>query len=75
MSRYEQYKGTYKQMQVFNGVKAAVQDLKAELKLRNESQVIAYLVALREGQRDKITLTQHQAALERADDIINQGTL
>lgn len=66
---------TYKPMQVYSGVKVVVQDLKKELKFKNESEVIAYLAALREIYQDRITLTQHNEAIARRDQIINQSTL
>lgn len=65
----------YKQMQVYTGVKTLVQDIKKERKLKNESEVIAYLAAIREIYKDKISLTQHEEALERMKEIINQGSL
>ena len=65
----------YKQMQVYTGVKTIIQELKKELDFKNESEVVAYLAALREQQKEKITLVQHQAAITRSHEIINQASL
>ncbi len=65
----------YKQMQVYSGVKSTIQELKKELEFKNESEVVAYLAALREIQKNDITLVQHQKAIARRDEIINQSSL
>lgn len=64
-----------KPMQVYTGVKAIVQDLKKELDFKNESEVVAYLAAIRELYRNEITLVKHQTAIKRRDEIINQTSL
>lgn len=64
-----------KQMQVYNGVKTVIQDLKKELDFKNESEVLAYLYAVRDIYKDKITFTQHKEALAKADEIIYQQTI
>ena len=62
-------------MQVYSGVKTIVQQLKKELGLKNESEVVAYLAAIREQYHDKITYVQHNEALKRKDEIINQSSM
>jgi hypothetical protein len=61
-----------KTLQVLNSVKQIVQGIKKERGFKNESEVIAYLYALYEAQKPKITLQQHEDALKRKDEILNQ---
>lgn len=65
----------YKPMQVYTPVKNIVVDLKKELNFRNESEVIAYLFAIREQYKEKITLIQHQDAIKRVEEILNQVSI
>lgn len=65
----------YKTIQVHSPVKNIVKDLKAELNFKSESEVIAYLASIREIYQDKITLNQHQEAMKKTQDIINQQSL
>lgn len=64
-----------KMMQVYSPVKTIVQNLKQELEFKNESEVIAYLYSIRDIYKDKITLVQHQDALKKVENILNQQTL
>lgn len=64
-----------KQMQVYSPVKNIVQDIKKELDLRNESEVIVYLAAIRTIFKDRITLNQHQEAIKIVEDTLNQQTM
>ncbi|KAA8786589.1 hypothetical protein EC604_22430 [Paenibacillus amylolyticus] len=64
-----------KQMQVYSSVKAIVQDLKKDLELSNESEVIAYMYTIFNSRRKSITLDEHRAALQATRDIINQSTM
>ncbi|SFF49339.1 hypothetical protein SAMN04487969_1555 [Paenibacillus algorifonticola] len=65
----------YKMMQVYTGVKTVVQDLKKELELKSESETVAYLAAIRELHKDKLTHVQHQEAIKRMHEIINQSSM
>jgi len=65
----------YKQMQVYSSVKAIVQDYKKKLKLKNESEVIAYLSAIYDKHRPKLTIDEHEEALQKTKEIINQASL
>lgn len=64
-----------KTLQVYNSVREIVSDVKKRRGLKNDSEAIAYLYALYEDQADRITLNQHERALQRKDEIINQQTL
>lgn len=64
-----------RQMQVYAGSKRAVEDVKKELNLKNESEAIAYLYAIREIYKDKITFTQHNEAMEKVKELHNQQTM
>lgn len=64
-----------KMIQVYAPTKREVENIKKELNFKNESQVITYLVAIREIYKDKITLVQHQEALKMVEKKLNQQTL
>ncbi|RJG23294.1 hypothetical protein [Paenibacillus thiaminolyticus] len=64
-----------KQMQVYSSVKNIVQDLKSELELKNESEVIAYLYCIYKQRYKSITLDEHKKATAEMKNIINQSTL
>lgn len=62
-------------MQVYSSVKTIVQDLKKDLELSNESEVIAYLYAIYNSRRKTITFDEHRNALKTTEEIINQSSI
>lgn len=64
-----------KQMQVYSSVKTIVQDLKRDLELSNESEVIAYLYSIYKGRYKTITLEEHKQALKSTEEIISQSSI
>lgn len=66
-----------KTLQVIKPVHTIIQDVKAARSLKSDSEAIAYLYAVYEGllKQDRITLKQHEEALERKNEILNQATL
>lgn len=62
-------------MQVYSSVKTIVQDLKKDLELSNESEVIAYLYAIYNSRRKTLTLDEHRNALKTTEEIINQSSI
>lgn len=65
----------YKSMQVYTPIKTIMQDLKKNLELKNESEVIAYLYCTYQRQYKSITLEQHKQTLKDIKEILNQETL
>ncbi|MEK3837940.1 hypothetical protein [Paenibacillus sp. FSL R7-0128] len=66
---------TFKSMQVYTPIKNIVKDLKAELELKNESEVIAYLYKFYANRSKSLTLAEHKEIKEEIDKIINQASL
>jgi flagellin-specific chaperone FliS len=60
---------------VTRSVKNILKDLKSTLKVSNESEVIAYLYAIYEERYPKLTLIEHENALRRMKEIVNQSEL
>ncbi|MND45544.1 hypothetical protein D3C76_316330 [compost metagenome] len=64
-----------KQMQVYSPIKNIVQELKKELNLKNESEVIAYLYCIykqNKKSRKTITLEEHKQTLEEIENILQE---
>lgn len=57
----------YKSMQVYEPIKTIVQELKKEMKLKNESEVVAYLYCLYKNRYESITLEEHRKAIHDAN--------
>lgn len=64
-----------KTLQVYNPVRKAVDEVKTIRNFKNDSETIAYLIALYETFAKKITLDEHDKVLKRKDEILNQETL
>lgn len=62
-------------MQVYSSVKSIVQDLKKDLGLSNESEVIAYLYTIFNSRRETISFDEHKAAIQATRELINQSTM
>jgi uncharacterized protein YbbC (DUF1343 family) len=56
-----------------SGVKDRITDLKAHLKLKNESLVIGYLCALYDAKYDKLTVKEHELCLDQSEEMNNQA--
>jgi hypothetical protein len=52
--------------------KNELKSLQAHLKLKNESQVVAYLLSLYTLKYPNLTVTEHSSCLERMNDLENQ---
>ncbi|TMV42796.1 hypothetical protein FE783_36910 [Paenibacillus mesophilus] len=70
-----QQQNNYRSVKLTSSVKVQLEDLKAKLKLKSESEVTAYLVALYTDSYPKMTVVQHENYLERAKEMNSQGTL
>jgi len=57
------------------GVKSNLQIVKETLKLKNDNQAVAYLIAHFEASVDKITLKQDSSYRDRMTDMVNQELL
>ncbi|MFD5022379.1 hypothetical protein ACFWMP_26095 [Paenibacillus sp. NPDC058367] len=64
-----------KSMQVYSNVKKIVEDLKKELELKNESEVIAYLSQFYRIRQKSLTLDEHKQIKKEIEDLINQSSL
>ncbi|MNW41489.1 hypothetical protein D3C74_186270 [compost metagenome] len=62
-------------MQVYSPIKSIVQDLKKEIELKNESEVIAYLYCIYKQNKNNLKLEDHKKALKEVEVIINQTQL
>lgn len=62
-------------MQVYSSVKTIVQEIKKDVELANESEVIAYLYAIYKGHYKEITLEEHKKALVLCKEIIDQSSI
>lgn len=56
-------------------ISQTLKDLKASLKLKNESEVIGYLYGIYENHYPRITLPEHEKALQRMKELQNQLTI
>ncbi|OMD76587.1 hypothetical protein [Paenibacillus odorifer] len=65
----------YKMIQVYTPVKNIVKDLKKDLELKNESEVIAYLYQFYQSRRKSLTLDEHREIKDEIEKIINQSSL
>lgn len=62
-------------VQVYKPVKNILKDLKNALKVKNESEVIAYLYGIYEEKYPKLTVIEHEKALKKVEEIHSQGTI
>jgi hypothetical protein len=60
---------------LYPAVKNQINDLKDILKLKSESEVVGYLYAIYEAHYPKLTVIEHNKALERMTELHNQITL
>lgn len=52
-----------------SGVKTRLHELKEHLKLKNESQVVGYLIGLYDVSYENLTVRQHDACLQISVDL------
>lgn len=64
-----------KPMQVHTNVKNIVQDLKKDLELKSESEVIAYLYEFYQLRHKSLTLDEHKQIKSSIENLINQASL
>lgn len=62
-------------MQVYQPVHNVIGDLKKSLGMSNVSEVILYLYAVYDGHYPKLTMPEHQEALRKVKDLLDQETL
>lgn len=64
-----------KNVKVTPGVKNRLDELKRSLKVKTESEVMAYLISLHQDVYQKITLVQHDSVMKAARDLNNESSL
>lgn len=57
------------------GVKVRLQELKNHLKLKSESMVVGYLLALYDTSYDKLTVKQHEKCVDTAEALNRQEVI
>jgi hypothetical protein len=64
-----------KTTQLSPNTKNQLKDLQHSLKLKNESQVVSYLIAMYGQRFPKMTIVEHQIYMEQMTQIEGQGSL
>jgi hypothetical protein len=70
-----QVKMSRKTTQLSPNTKTRLKDVQEHLRLKNESQVISYLLSLYTLKYPKITMPEHELCLEQMNELENQGSL
>lgn len=68
-------KDTRKNIKAAAAVKAELGSVQSELKVKTESQALAYLTALYRMQKERISLADHQKLMKAAEEANNQASL
>lgn len=64
-----------KSTKVSPGVKMRLEELKGHLKLKNESEVVAYLMGFYDIKYETLKVVDHEKCLEKVEELENQFVL
>lgn len=56
-------------------IKAIIYDMRKDMQLRTEGEVLAYLISFHDEFKGRMTLDQRKKFLDKAIDLVNQQTI